>query len=267
MSVLREYAALVGAPTLPLPGTARERFDEVVDAEGALRPSWRAMAAVAYDLTADELRRIDDEIATLLADDGVTYEHPDAGSIPWGLDPVPLVLDATTWGRLEVGLAQRAELLGALLEDLYGPQRMLSERVVPAAAVFAHAGFLRPLVGTGPRHPLLLSGTDLGRDAEGEWRVLADRVQAPSGLGFAMENRRVISRVLPGPLPGGGAAPHGALLRGAAVLAAAGRAGRGLRPADRRALTGHALRDGVRPGVPRQRPRLPARAGRRPRHA
>lgn len=197
MSVLREYAALVGSPTLPLPGAARDRFDEVVDADGGLRPSWRALAAVAYDLTADELQRVDEEIATLLADDGVTYEHPDAGSVPWGLDPVPLVLDAATWARLEVGLAQRAELLGALLEDLYGPQRMLAERVVPASVVFAHSGFLRPLVGTGVRHPLLLSGADLGRDDAGEWHVLADRVQAPSGLGFAMENRRVISRALP----------------------------------------------------------------------
>ncbi|MFT4305830.1 MAG: circularly permuted type 2 ATP-grasp protein [Microbacterium sp.] len=198
MSVLREYVAQVGAPTLPLPGAQPARYDEVVDADGTLRPPWRAMAAAAYDLTAEELRRVDEEIATLLDDDGVTYEHPDAGSIRWGLDPVPLVLDAATWTPLEVGLAQRAELLSALLTDLYGPQRMLSEGVVPAAAVFGHTGFARPLVRAGDDpHPLVLTGADLGRDAAGEWRVLADRVQAPSGLGFAMENRRVISRVLP----------------------------------------------------------------------
>ena len=199
MSLLRAYAASLASPTLPLPGIAAPRFDEVVDGDGVLRPAWRPMAASTYDLTADELRRVDDEIATLLADDGVTYEHPDAGSVPWGLDPVPLVLDAAEWARLEVGLAQRTELLGALLGDLYGPQRMLSERVVPAAAVFGHTGFLRPLVGAAApsAHRLVLAGADLGRDADGEWRVLADRVQAPSGLGFAMENRRVISQVLP----------------------------------------------------------------------
>lgn len=195
--MLRDYAALVRSPTLAFTGASGERFDEVIDAEGGLRPSWRAVAGAAYDLTGDELRRIDEEITMLLADDGVTYEHPDAGSVPWGLDPMPLVLDAATWARLDVGLAQRAELMGALLDDLYGAQRMLSEGVVPASVVFSHAGFLRPLVGTGQRHHLLLSGADLGRDAAGEWCVLADRVQAPSGLGFAMENRRVISRVLP----------------------------------------------------------------------
>ncbi|WP_460775962.1 circularly permuted type 2 ATP-grasp protein [Microbacterium sp. GXF7504] len=199
MSLLRTYAASLASPTLPLPGIAAPRYDEVVDGDGALRAAWKPLAASAYELTADELRRVDDEIATLLADDGVTYEHPDAGSIPWGLDPVPLVLDAGEWSRLEVGLAQRHELLNALLADLYGAQRMLAERVVPAAAVFSHTGFVRPLVGAAPAsaHRLVLSGADLGRDAEGEWRVLADRVQAPSGLGFAMENRRVISRVLP----------------------------------------------------------------------
>jgi uncharacterized circularly permuted ATP-grasp superfamily protein/uncharacterized alpha-E superfamily protein len=171
----------------------------MVDADGSLRPSWRAMAATAYELTAEELRRIEDDISTLLSDDGVTYEHPDAGSVPWGLDPVPLVLDAATWSRLEVGLAQRAELLSALLADLYDQQRVLADGIVPAAAVWGHSGFVRPLLrsGTGSGHPLVLSGADLGRDADGEWRVLADRVQAPSGLGFAVENRRVISRVLP----------------------------------------------------------------------
>ncbi|MCX6503261.1 MAG: circularly permuted type 2 ATP-grasp protein [Microbacterium sp.] len=199
MRVLREYAASLASPTLPLPGIAAPRYDEVVDADGALRPSWKSMAASAYDLTTDELRRIDVEIATLLSDDGVTYEHPDAGSVPWGLDPVPLVLDAATWSRLDVGLAQRAELLSALLEDLYDQQRVLADGIVPAAAVFGHSGFVRPLVraGSAATHKLVLSGADLGRDAAGEWRVLADRVQAPSGLGFAMENRRVISRVLP----------------------------------------------------------------------
>ena len=202
MSLLRDYAASFAQPTLPLAagdGSRIARFDEVVGPDGAFRPAWKGMAAVAVDLTPAELRRIDGEIATLLADDGVTYGKPDVGSQPWRLDPVPLVLDAATWARLEVGLAQRAEMLNALLADLYGEQRLLADGVIPAAAIFGHAGFIRQLArpaGFDPS-PLVLSGTDLGRDADGEWRVVADRVQAPSGLGYAMENRRVISRVLP----------------------------------------------------------------------
>src|SRR6188474_3457412 len=102
MSLLRDYAAAIAQPTLPLTGNGG-RFDEVV----------------AVELTPLELGRIDGEITTLLADDGATYGNPD-GAHPWQLDPMPLVLDAATWARLEVGLAQRTELLNALLADIYG---------------------------------------------------------------------------------------------------------------------------------------------------
>lgn len=200
MSVLRAYATAVSQPTLPLVAPAEPvRYDEVVDAEGGLRPAWQSLAGLALALTPAELGRVEGEITRFLADDGVTYVRPDTGAQPWQLDPMPLVVDAAGWARLEVGLAQRAELLNAVLADLYGPQTLLSEGIVPAAAVLGHGGFVRA-VARGPesdRHPLLLTGTDLGRDADGEWRVLADRVQAPSGLGFAMENRRVLSQVLP----------------------------------------------------------------------
>lgn len=201
MSVLRDYAAAVSQPTLPLSvsGEAPPRYDEVVDPEGALRPAWKALASHALALTSGELDRVDGEITRFLADDGVSYLRPDAGAVPWQLDPMPLVIDAAAWSRLEVGLAQRAELLNAILADLYGPQELLREGIVPAAVVMGHAGFLRPLARPSAfdPHPLLLSATDLGRDAEGTWHVLADRVQAPSGLGFAAENRRVLSQVLP----------------------------------------------------------------------
>ncbi len=207
--MLRDYATAVSQATLPfaVPSEVNGslaldsvlRYDEVVAPDGGLRPAWKAMAESALSLTPDELHRVDGEITRFLADDGVTYVTPDAGPQPWQLDPVPLVLDAGTWARLEIGLAQRAELLNALLVDLYGAQTLLRSGIVPAAAIFGHSGFARPAARTSAfdPQPLLLSGTDLGRDADGEWRVLADRVQAPSGLGFAMQNRRVISQVLP----------------------------------------------------------------------
>lgn len=207
MSVLRAYAATVSQPTLPLavPGIADQpRYDEVVGADGGLRPAWQQLAGLALALTPGELSRVDGEITRFLADDGVTYVRPDSGAQPWQLDAMPLVLDAASWARLELGLAQRAELLNAVLADLYGPQSLLASGVVPAAAVLGHAGFVRPVARAGGDGgagtavpPLVLSAADLGRDADGDWRVLADRVQAPSGLGFAMENRRVISQVLP----------------------------------------------------------------------
>lgn len=200
MSVLREYAAAVSQPTLPLIGTAEPaRYDEVVEADGGFRPGWKSLASHALALTADDLHRVDGEIVRFLADDGVSYVRADSGPQPWQLDPMPLVLDASGWAPLEVGLAQRAELLNAILVDVYGERRLLREGIVPPAVILGHSGYLRPLARASAvdPHPLLLSAVDLGRDADGEWHALADRVQAPSGLGYAAQNRRVISQVLP----------------------------------------------------------------------
>ena len=205
MSVLRDYAAEVSRPTLDFDAPLGDdllppiRYDEMVDDAGDLRSGWKSLATRALSLTADDLHRVGGEITRFLADDGVSYMRGDSGVEPWQLDPMPLVVDAASWARLDVGLAQRAELLNAILVDLYGPQTLLRERIVPSAVVYGHSGFVRPMGRTSAfdPHPLLLSAADLGRSADGEWHVLADRVQAPSGLGFAAENRRVLSQVLP----------------------------------------------------------------------
>ncbi len=196
MTVLRDYASEVGQPTLD---AAPPRYDEVVDADGSLRPAWRSLAASALDLTGPQLRRVRRDIGRFLGDDGVTYRRPGEPRGPWRLDPLPLVLAPQDWAALEVGLAQRAELLNALLVDLQGPRRVLAEGVLPPEVVYAHHGFLRVTArpGTHDDRPLLLTATDLARGPSGDWFVVADRTQAPSGLGYALENRHVISRVLP----------------------------------------------------------------------
>ena len=200
MSALRDYARTLSQPALV--GDLEDepaRYDEMVGPDGALRPAWKPIAESVVQITAGDLRRADGDILAMLADDGVTYARPGEAARPWQLDPVPLLIDAASWAPLEVGLAQRAELLNAVLVDLYGEQRLLAEGIVPPAVVFGHAGFTRVVArpsAIDPR-PLVLLATDLGRDAEGRWRALSDRAQAPSGIGYAMENRRVISRVLP----------------------------------------------------------------------
>ena len=199
MTVLRDYASAISQPVLVGDADAPARYDEVVGPDGALRPAWKGIAESVSRITPGDLRRADGDILAMLADDGVTYARPGEGPGPWQLDPVPFLIDAASWAPLEVGLAQRAELLNAILVDLYGEQRLLAEGIVPPAVVLGHAGFTRVVArptAIDPR-PLVLCATDLGRDADGRWRVLGDRSQAPSGIGYAMENRRVISRVLP----------------------------------------------------------------------
>ncbi|MCL3818842.1 circularly permuted type 2 ATP-grasp protein [Aeromicrobium wangtongii] len=196
MTALRDYSSAVTQPTLT---GAPARHDEVVAPDGTLRPAWRLLAERAVLLTGPDLQRIGGDIERFLANDGVTYTPPEQEPGPWRLDAFPLVIEAAEWAPLEIGLAQRTELLNAILVDLYGPQRLLSSGVLPPAVVFSHRGFLRVAARASTRdlHPLLLAAADLGRNAAGDWQVLADRAQAPSGIGFAMENRRVISRVLP----------------------------------------------------------------------
>ncbi len=111
-----------------------------------------------------------------------------------------MVVDETEWARLDAALVQRAELLDAVLHDLYGPRRLLDDRLLPATVVLGHPGFLRAVDGlrTPGGRELVLTATDLVRDATGGWCAVADRTQAPSGAGYAMEDRRVTAQVLAG---------------------------------------------------------------------
>ncbi len=186
----------------PVPG----RYDELVDAPGRVRPAWQALAPLLGQLSPDELRNHRAEARRLLRADGVTYNvygAPDGHGRLWPLDPLPSVWTSAEWAVVEAGVAQRARLMAALLDDLYAEQRVLHERLLPAAAVLAHGGFVRPLLDPERRFPgdavprAMLAATDLVRDGDGALTVLADRLEAPSGWGYAIQNRAVTSRVVP----------------------------------------------------------------------
>ena len=174
-------------------------YDEMRDAGGAVRAPWTGLAGVLDGAGPAGLRARRADTLRLLADDGVAYHPPGAESEQlWELDPLPLVLDGAEWAGLERGVAQRAELLDRLLADLYGPRATITRGLLPVEVVDGHPGYLhgwRRPAGAPPRRELFLSGVDLGRTPEG-WTVLGDRVQAPSGAGYAMANRRVVARVL-----------------------------------------------------------------------
>jgi len=145
----------------------------------------------------------------LVEDEGVTYgtvpTGPDGEALRgaasrWAVDPLPVVIDQAAWQALEPAIAQRAELLDRVLADLYGPRDLIRHGLLPAEVVFGHEGYVRQADGIrlpGPRQ-LFLHAADLARDAAGDWCVLGDRTQAPSGAGYAMENRRIVSRIMPG---------------------------------------------------------------------
>ncbi|MCU0837177.1 MAG: circularly permuted type 2 ATP-grasp protein [Rhodospirillales bacterium] len=189
-SLLRSYRTLPGV------------FDEMMTADGLIRPHWRTFIDSLEAMPEHELADRWRGAARLLHEHGLTYAAEpfiDGPSRPWQLDFVPALMQAGEWRALEAGLIQRARLINAVLADLYGPQRLLRDGQLPSALLFANPHFLRPCHGITPRRgPFIhVYAVDLGRGSDGRWWVLADRTQAPSGVGFALENRIVLSRCLP----------------------------------------------------------------------
>jgi uncharacterized circularly permuted ATP-grasp superfamily protein/uncharacterized alpha-E superfamily protein len=178
----------------------RRQWDEMVGFHGRVRRGWRDLSAVAEELGPLGLAAASAEAARLLVEDGVTYRPPTAlEEQTWALDPLPVFIEEGEWAGLELGLAQRTLLLDRLLADLYSQRRTIRSGMIPAELIYGHPGFLRAWDRVVPPsgRQLFLAATDLARDGEGAWCVVADRVQAPSGAGYVMANRRVVSRVLP----------------------------------------------------------------------
>lgn len=182
---------------IPSPG-----YDEAFDRTGATRPHWWTFFQSLRDLGPLEMARRWREAKELIRENGVTYNvygDPDGIARPWQLDPVPLILAPAEVTALEKGLVQRAQLLELILADLYGPQRLIKDGFLPPELIFPNPGFLRPMHGV--RVPdgryLHLYAANLGRGSDGPWRVIGDRTQAPSGAGYVLENRIVMTRTLP----------------------------------------------------------------------
>lgn len=188
----------VAAGYEPIPLT----FDEMHAQPGGVRPHWSSFLRSFEAMGAATLARRWAEVRRLMRENGVTFNvHGGPGGLerPWELDPLPLLLGESEWSSLSAGLVQRAQLLDMVLEDIYGSQDLLREGLLPPELVFAHPGFLRPCHGlpVASQSRLLLYSTDLVRTPEGQWMILRDRTQAPVGAGYALENRLVLSRLLP----------------------------------------------------------------------
>jgi uncharacterized circularly permuted ATP-grasp superfamily protein/uncharacterized alpha-E superfamily protein len=179
---------------------AAERYDEMLAAPKTPRAHWQRIYEQLAATSPDTLRERVQWVQRQVRENGVTYNvyaDPEGADRPWALDMVPLVLPADEWAGIEAAVRQRATLLNQVLVDVYGEQRLLAEGRLPPALVYGHAGFLRPCRGV--RSPggvmLHLYAADLARSPDGRWWVVDDRTQAPSGAGYALENRLVISRL------------------------------------------------------------------------
>lgn len=179
-----------------------DRFDEMLTETGEVRPAWRRFLAHLEASSAEQMRHRCDYVRKRILDNGISYNvyaDPQGADRPWDLDPLPLLLSPNEWQRLASAVAQRARLLNAVLRDLYGCQELLKEGRLPAALVFGHNNFLWPCQGIKPPGDIYLHlyAVDLARSPDGQWWVIADRTQGPSGAGYALENRTIVSSVFP----------------------------------------------------------------------
>lgn len=200
MSSPSSSALAAAGPSYTPPPTG---YDEMCQADGQVRPHWDYLARSLATLGTGNLSQRATEVRRLLRDNGVTYsayDDPEGMQRAWELDPIPLPIASEEWRIIERGLQQRAELFRLLLADLYGPREVLRRGLVPAELLYSDGAFLRPcdrLLAPGERHWLPLYAADLARLDDGRMVVMEDRSQAPPGMGFALENRIVLSRVFP----------------------------------------------------------------------
>ncbi len=188
-SIIADYRLLPGVP------------DEMIDPSGTIRPGWDKLMSAFDALGPTELSSRFERADQYLRDAGVFYRKYDGAEgkeRAWPLAHIPLLIDEADWTAISSGLTQRADLLERIVADIYGDNRLVQEGLLPPELVAQNGEFLRPMVGIRPvnGHFLHFCAFELGRGPDGAWWVLGDRTQAPSGAGFALENRVATTRAL-----------------------------------------------------------------------
>ena len=183
---------------LPAPGS----FDEMLDAAGMPRAHWRALLSSLEQETPGLMRQRREMVEHQVRENGVTYNvlaEAEGRQRAWALNVLPLILPHEEWRGIEAAVIQRATLLNKVLADIYGAQDLLREGLLPPALIHGNAGFLRPCHGMPHVDGVALHfcAVDLARAPDGRWWVVADRTQGPSGAGYALENRAILTPIVP----------------------------------------------------------------------
>lgn len=182
-------------------GRAISDFNESTDTDGNWHEAWSPVLNALSNLSPDQITLCQQDLQRRYRENGLAFGatiRRKAGNRPWQLDLMPQMMAASDWKTLEYGLRQRARLKAALLKDLYGEQKVLTSGTVPPKAVFAHSGFVEAAVGVPVFDSMPLYNADVSRSPSGAWYVADDICQAPDGIGYALENRLILSGVLHG---------------------------------------------------------------------
>jgi uncharacterized circularly permuted ATP-grasp superfamily protein/uncharacterized alpha-E superfamily protein len=178
------------------------KYDELLTSKKTIKSDWKILLDNLLTIGSKQLAAKQAEIDWLLAENGVTYNvynDPKGLNRPWNLNILPFIIQQQEWDLVEKGIKQRSEILNLVLNDIYGKRELLKNGIIPPEVVFAHRGFLRSCdqIQYKTAKQLLVHGVDLARGPDGRMWVVNDRTQAPSGMGYALENRFSTSKVIP----------------------------------------------------------------------
>jgi len=179
-----------------------QSYGELVGEDGNVYPHWETFFQSYARLGEEEMTSRNNDTLRLLKENGVTYNiygDPNGLNRPWKLDNIPFLISGEEWTSIESGLSQRAQLLNLVLEDIYGERNLIKQGILPMELIYNHTGFLRPCCGIKQpgKHQLILYSADIAKSTKGKIWVVNDRTQAPSGSGYALENRTTMTRVIP----------------------------------------------------------------------
>lgn len=186
--------------------TAKASFEEAqlyqLGNNNNIQPYWHTFFESFAQLGNEEMLSRSNDIARFLKENGVmynVYDDPSGLHRPWNLDAVPFIINKNNWSKIESGLQQRATLFNLILKDVYGGQRLIKDGVIPMEIIYDHHGFLRECCDI--HHPgqnlLTIYSADIAQSRDGSSWILNDRTQAPSGIGYALENRMAMARIVP----------------------------------------------------------------------
>ena len=177
-------------------------YDDLLGGNASLHQHWKTFFNSFSQLGNDEILNRSQDMMRFLRENGVTYNiygDPSGLNRPWNLDIVPFLISKEEWAIIEAGLVQRATLFDLILKDIYGEQRLIKEGLLPMGIIYNHHGFLRECCGIKlpGKHNLVIYSADMARSNDGKIWILNDRTQAPSGSGYALENRLAMARIVP----------------------------------------------------------------------
>ena len=177
-------------------------FDEMHMADGQPRPHYRKLHQRLSAMPIDEYRRRCSLADVTLINQGITFAvYGDSRGVekPWPFDLIPRIIPADEWDQIERGLMQRLKALNLFLYDIYHEQKICKDGIVPRELIVNAVHFRPEFMGADPPGGVYvhICGTDLIRDETGTYCVLEDNLRTPSGVSYVLENRIILTRILP----------------------------------------------------------------------